>query len=218
MSSRKAPKTMKISHLSLAERAAIKSRTKRNKNVAEHRGLTVRNYPLHIRLKEARLGLNMKSRVQMDINIPKLGRIIEKLEDVVDAYREKLDQRNVDSDLMTELSLFLDCIIYRIRMHKDSFISLDTEPDDPVDVITNLTEYVKKNIVMGYKKARDLISRIRMANTIISIFHVCIAEFSPKLYLAIAAEANKEEEEEEESEEEDDVDGLVNALESLLRL
>jgi hypothetical protein len=163
----------------------------------------------------------------MDVNIPKLGKIIEKLEELVDAYRGRSDQHNVDSDLMTELSQFLDCIIYRIRMHKASFIGLDTEPDDPIDVIEKLTSYVKENIVTGYKKARDLPSRIRMADTIVSIFHVCITEYSPKLYLLIAAENNdeddededeEEEDEDEDEEEEDEEDELVNALQALLKL
>jgi hypothetical protein len=50
--------------------------------------------------------------------IPKLAKIIEKLEEVVDAYKGRLDDRDVDSDLMTELSQFLDCIVYNIRLKR----------------------------------------------------------------------------------------------------
>jgi len=225
-------KSRKRPNLDTFAKAIIRSKSRRNRNVAQHRTgarpslaaikeddkesrkearKEARKDPgVTIRIKRQ---LKMKTRLQLSVIIPKLGKIIDNLEEVVSEYKERLDQRNADSDLMTQLSLFLDCIIYNVRLRKDSFIGLDTEPEDPIDMIENLTTYIKGNIVKGYKVARGVQIRLSVAKTIVSIFNNCITEYSPQLYSAIAAD-HEEDDEEEENEE----DELVNALQKLLTL
>ena len=162
--------------------------------VAAHRTGTVAGVkPALHRIQEGRITLRMKDRVKMDVIVRKLRDINNDLEGAIEAYDEKVSEENSESDLMTAVSVFLSDIADTISAKKDALPGLDASSENPADFVEGLVEYINGQIVTGYKKAGNLVARIRMANVITPLLRACIARHSSDIKGAIASETAEDE-------------------------
>ena len=200
----KALKSTRLKDLSLAQKTALRSKTLRNLKVSVHRtGTTKGVKPAAHRIEEGRITLRMKDRVKMDVIVRKLRDINIDLEGAIEAYDDKVDEGDSESDLMTAVSAFLSDIADSIRAKGKALPGLDISSDSPADFVEGLVEYINDKIVAGYKKAGNLAARIRMANVITPLLRNSISTHSSAIKGAMASEAEEDE--------------LVDAMASLMK-
>lgn len=195
MSSRsRSVKSARQKDLSLSQKAALRSKAARNTRVATHRtGNAAGVKPALHRINEGRITLRMKDRVKMDVIVRKLRDINNDLEEAIEAYDEKVDAENSDSDLMTAVSMLFADIADAVLKKSDALPGFDASLESPADFVEALVEYINEKIVAGYKKAGNLAARIRMANTIMPLLLSSIAAHSSAIKGAMASEAAEDE-------------------------
>jgi len=129
----------------------------------------------------------------MDVIVRKLRDINNDLEEAIEAYDEKVDAENSDSDLMTAVSMLFADIADAVLKKSDALPGFDASLESPADFVEALVEYINEKIVAGYKKAGNLAARIRMANTIMPLLLSSIAAHSSAIKGAMASEAAEDE-------------------------